>query len=323
MSWAGTPSPLRRATRPARCLTTAGPRPARLQACSPREQRGALGGGAARAACAGCTARPRPADLTARRPWLRAGQRGRGGSQQGGGRGWTERPTAPESPRPARGPRPPTRGRRPRSRTPAPRPQTHSAPGPLGPRTPPPHARRPAPGRLAARAPPPVAVHAPGAPRTWPAPRFRREVPSGSLFLLGACRAPPEAPARPAQRTALAANWAPSGAGRTLARERLARAAVHRPAVARPHAAGSFRRKRGPAARGPERPPLLLCHGGAAAAPGGGAGIGGAGGGRWTPARGLGRLRSARRGVAGSLSVQDARSRDVGETVTGVAGRAS
>lgn len=135
----------------------------------------------------------------------------------------------------------------------------------------------PARGPPTSQAPPPttpITVPAPDDPAPGPRRDSAERRRPGSLFLLSACRAPPEDPARPAPPAALAADWAPSGAGRALVCGRLARAAARLATRPAPAPAALFRRKRGPGTRGPERPLLLLCHRGAAAAPGGDAGNG-------------------------------------------------
>lgn len=91
--------------------------------------------------------------------------------------------------------------------------------------------------------PPPVAPGRPRTcdPRTCLAPTLVREAPSG-LFLLGACRAPPEARVRPAPPAALATDWAPEAPRPALICHRLARATVHRTrsSPVRPRAGASF-----------------------------------------------------------------------------------
>lgn len=129
-----------------------------------------------------------------------------------------------------------------------------ASPRARGPPEPPPRARAPPPG-LAGRPPPPqpgvrgpdpgsgtptaqAPPPQPSPPPATPAPGPRRDSAErrrpGSLFLLSACRAPPEVPSRSAPPAALAADWAVSGAGPTLRHQRLERTAVHLPAPARP-----------------------------------------------------------------------------------------
>lgn len=167
----------------------------------------------------------------------------------------------PQSPRLAQAAPPPPRPPNLRERRPAPGPGSRAplprTPGPCGP-------RRPG-ARLGV---PDGAGFGPGA-RPPPSPGPHRDSDEryrlGSLFLLGACRAPPEAPARPAPPAAVAADWPLADARDGIAPRAIGE--VRRPSP-RP---GRFRRKRGPAERGPERLLLLLCHRGAAAAPGGSA----------------------------------------------------
>lgn len=140
------------------------------------QARGAAGVLPANTEVCGVHGPPHPAHLAARRPRLRAGRRGRGGSQQGGAPGW------PGSPR--LDPRPQKSSPRARALGP-PNPESaglltdlgSQAPGSLTPRAPlprtppplwPPRTRRPVWGGLPeAQAPPPaftVAVSAPGRP---------------------------------------------------------------------------------------------------------------------------------------------------------------
>lgn len=109
-----------------------------------------------------------------------------------------------------------------------------------------PHSHQPAHGPQASADPTP----APGPQRRRLRPRSRPRPPAtpspgprcdsaakrrpGSLFLLSACRAPPEVLSRSAPPAALAADWAASGAGPTLTRQRLEGAAAHRHDPPRP-----------------------------------------------------------------------------------------
>lgn len=133
----------------------------------------------------------------------------------------------------------------------APRTPARARPPTRPPASPAPADPAPARGPPEAQAPPlaaSVTVPAPDDPAPGPRRDSAERRRQGSLFLLGACRAPPEALACPAPPTALAADWAPSGEGRALARGRLVGAAAHCAARPAPVPAALFRRKRGPAA---------------------------------------------------------------------------
>lgn len=143
------------------------------------------------------------------------------------------------------------------------------APTAVAPRTAP-GLRRPDPGSgtPTAQAPPPQPSPPPGDPRTWPAPRLGREAPSG--LALPPQRLPGPAGSsfsfRPSRRSRRRLGRARGGADA----EPPAIGKGSRPSTRPAPPRAPFRRKRGRAARGPERPLLLLCHRGAAAAPGGG-----------------------------------------------------
>lgn len=197
-------------------------------------------------------------------------------------------------------------------------------PGSPRPRLPPasaaPDDPAPARGPPTSQAPPPttpITVPAPDDPAPGPRRDSAERRRPGSLFLLSACRAPPEHPARPAPPAALAADWAPSGAGRALVCGRLARAAARLvtgpPPRRRLSSGGSA--GRGPAGQsgpycccviGARRRPLAATSGTAKRSQAEQLAL------DLGPRTGRGPLRGAGQGVSGVLTVRDARFLDLG-----------